>query len=289
MRVVPQAFYQNPHLKKILADGLCSVIYKRVTQVDENRDRYLAAHALTLVQHGSLKITTYDGQFLAVGEGELIFLPKGLYIITDRLPRKRPFEALVCFFDDELLATRRAVDTAPLQASGKPFVMEIPDAVKLFTRNLLDLYDGRGGDQRAVVRPKLLEILHLLEQSRAGERFGAELAALHRRGKKSLPDFMWANYSKPLKIEDYAYLTGRSISTFHRDFKACFGASPKRWLIDRRLERARSLLQEGQGSVAEVAQAAGYENVPHFIKSFRKRFGITPGQFSIQSRIESAF
>ena len=70
---------------------------------------------------------------------------------------------------------------------------------------------------------------------------------------RSLVEFMESSYHKPLKIEDFAYLTGRSVSTFHRDFKARFNSSPKQWLIDRRMEKASRLLAAGSMKVAEVA------------------------------------
>ena len=40
---------------------------------------------------------------------------------------------------------------------------------------------------------------------------------------------MEKNFDKPLKIEDYAYLTGRSLSTFRRDFKSYFEITPQKW------------------------------------------------------------
>ena len=96
---------------------------------------------------------------------------------------------------------------------------------------------------------------------------------------------MLANYTKPLGIEDYAYLTGRSLSSFRRDFKSRFGVSPKQWLIDNRLEKAKEILQaDGKATIIGVALQVGYENIPHFIKAFHRKFEITPKQFLIQQR-----
>ena len=48
---------------------------------------------------------------------------------------------------------------------------------------------------------------------------------------------MQKNFDKPLKIEDYAYLTGRSVSTFRRDFKASFSMTPQQWIKEQRLDK----------------------------------------------------
>lgn len=95
---------------------------------------------------------------------------------------------------------------------------------------------------------------------------------------------MLANYSKPLSIEDYAYLSGRSLSTFRRDFVNQFGVSPKQWLIEKRLDRAHELLSANHTSVSHVALEVGYENISHFIKAFHKRYAISPKQFLMQRR-----
>jgi AraC-like DNA-binding protein len=63
---------------------------------------------------------------------------------------------------------------------------------------------------------------------------------------------MEKNYDKPLKMEDYAYLTGRSLSTFRRDFKAYYDLTPRQWIKEKRLEKAVQLFQEKEKSVTDV-------------------------------------
>ena len=97
---------------------------------------------------------------------------------------------------------------------------------------------------------------------------------------------MDANFAKPLSIEDYAYLTGRSLSSFRRDFIDHYGISPKQWLIDKRLEKARDLLEKNNTTVSQIALEVGYENFSHFVKAFHKKYGIPPKQFHMKKRKE---
>ena len=68
-----------------------------------------------------------------------------------------------------------------------------------------------------------------------------------------------------------------SLSAFKREFRGAFGASPRGWLTDRRLDRARHLLARGDRNVTEV----GFESVSHFIHRVRRRFAVTLTQFQM--------
>lgn len=96
---------------------------------------------------------------------------------------------------------------------------------------------------------------------------------------------MEIHYDKPLTVEDYAYLTGRSESTFRREFKARFGIPPRQWIIRKRLEKAYELLESTNWEVAQVAEAVGYDNVSHFISAFKKEYQRTPRQKSLSTKV----
>jgi AraC family transcriptional regulator, exoenzyme S synthesis regulatory protein ExsA len=212
-----------------------------------------------------------------------------LYMISDcLLPNNRPFVAMVFFFDEGLIDSfiaslgKRKYDPALVHC----LVINYSDPIRLFTENLLKLYKEGSSMHNSITRAKLFELLHLLSISSKGEEFIRAILSLKNQEKRSIREFMLANFSKPLTVEDYAYLTGRSLSTFVRDFKRLFHISPKQWLMDQRLEKARKLLSINNTSVSDVAYDSGYENISHFIKAFHKKFNISPKQYLIQKRNE---
>jgi len=69
--------------------------------------------------------------------------------------------------------------------------------------------------------------------------------------------------------------TGHDRWQLSRDFRALFGSSPYRYLVLRRLEKARAYLVEGL-SGAEVAAACGFADQSHFGRQFRKTYGLPP-------------
>jgi AraC-like DNA-binding protein len=71
-----------------------------------------------------------------------------------------------------------------------------------------------------------------------------------------------------------------------RQFRARFGTSPYRYSLMRRLDRARAGL--GLRSAAEVALDAGFADQAHFIRSFRRAYGMTPARYAACARPGSA-
>jgi len=73
---------------------------------------------------------------------------------------------------------------------------------------------------------------------------------------------------------------------FARQFKAATGLPPHQYVILRRVERAKQLLQAGTDlSLAEVALRAGFSDQSQFSRHFKRLVGVTPGQFRTPSRI----
>ena len=64
---------------------------------------------------------------------------------------------------------------------------------------------------------------------------------------------------------------------FCRQFKKSTGQSPYQYVIERRVEKGKRLLEETDQLVVQVAFAVGYENQSRFTHQFKKRVGTTPG------------
>ena len=95
--------------------------------------------------------------------------------------------------------------------------------------------------------------------------------------KIDLHEFMEKNFRCDMSMTEFAKASGRSLSTFKRDFKKMSELSPERWLTDRRLRAAYELLKRGR-RVSDACFDVGFKNVSHFSAIFKKKFGITPGQ-----------
>jgi AraC family transcriptional regulator len=96
---------------------------------------------------------------------------------------------------------------------------------------------------------------------------------------KQLKDYIEEHLADEITIAHLAALIPMSQFHFARAFKAATGESPHRYIVQRRIERAKVLLSATQLSVAEVAYQVGFANQSYFTAQFRKAIGITPKQF----------
>ncbi|WP_309986660.1 MULTISPECIES: AraC family transcriptional regulator [Dyadobacter] len=99
-------------------------------------------------------------------------------------------------------------------------------------------------------------------------------------GKLDLVTFMEHNFRFNLPLEKFGYLTGRSLTTFKKDFRNAFHTSPGRWLTHKRLELAHYLIVEQRRKPSEIYLDTGFEDLSHFSFAFKKQYGYPPSQFS---------
>ncbi len=89
---------------------------------------------------------------------------------------------------------------------------------------------------------------------------------------------MLRNFEYNIPMKEFARLTGRSISTFKRDFQKTFNDSPEKWLRIKRLEKAHFLIQTEKQKPGDVYLHIGFENLSHFSTAFKEHFGYSPSQ-----------
>ena len=83
-------------------------------------------------------------------------------------------------------------------------------------------------------------------------------------------------YAKPHKIENLAKEIYMAESTFTRKFTAYKGVSPMAWIISRRIEIAKSLLDDGNFAIKEIADITGFSSIHYFSRMFKKNTGHSP-------------
>ena len=83
-----------------------------------------------------------------------------------------------------------------------------------------------------------------------------------------------------ITITDIAQKLNMSVSNFSSKFKNEVGISPNIYLRRLKLNEAKNMLKFK--NVTEVSMALGYDNISHFIKLFKKYYGITPKQYFLK-------
>jgi AraC family transcriptional regulator len=146
--------------------------------------------------------------------------------------------------------------------------------------------DGGGGPLVAESLANLLAVYlirHVLAPCRP-ER-GRD-GTLPRGRLRAVVEYIEEHLDAGLTLEQLAAVARLSPYHFARQFKAATGLPPHRYVITRRVERAKQLLQgRGDRSLAEVAACAGFSDQSQFSRHFKRLVGATPGKYRVSARI----
>lgn len=186
-------------------------------------------------------------------------------------------EKVFVFFDEKFLRMfqeKHKTSVAQFIQADTFVKINTTELIHSFIRSLLPYYKGGGQIDIKFADIKREELLIILLQNQP------ELAGVFfdfgRPEKINLEEFMNRNYQFNVSITRFAYLTGRSVSAFKRDFKDIFNETPSRWLVQRRLQEAYFLIDKKAAKPADIFLDLGFETLSHFSYAFKKHFRVRP-------------
>jgi AraC family transcriptional regulator len=115
------------------------------------------------------------------------------------------------------------------------------------------------------------QLLRLFGEARAVPKGG-----ITGRQQRLVSDHVDAHLDQAIAVGDLAALLGLSEAHFSRAFKQTTGVAPHRFVMGRRLERAKRLLADTDDAVASIAAACGFADQAHFAKAFSQAYGLAP-------------
>lgn len=226
---------------------------------------------------------TADGVW-AAKYGDTLFFRKGASIAEQFFDAD--FCLLMFFVPDNLIKNTVRELAATLGAPTtrtepmKPIVrVENDVALSAFFQSMRAYFSGHEKPSEPLLRLKLKELIVSILTSGRNPVLAAYFRSFINRDAPSVPEIMEANYRFNLSLDEYAQLCHRSLSSFKRDFRNHFQATPARWLLQKRLNHAAALFRSTQLNVTEIVFESGFKDVSHFSRVFKKRFGVTPKAF----------
>lgn len=233
------------------------------------------------VLSGKKTYVTATGEW-TLTEGQTLYLKKGAEVIHQY------FDDAYCmlgfFLSDGLIREAfnevKGTPHVPMGTADANFVgreVQSSDYLEGFFFSMLNYFRGvnRPPDQIMVLKLKEL----LLTLMNADPALAAYFREVAENEQPSIRMIMESNYCFNLKLEEFAELTHRSLSSFKRDFQKTFGEAPGKWLLKRRVQHAAYLLSNTNRNVTQVAFDSGFEDLSHFSKSFKTIMGVNPTQF----------
>lgn len=283
--LIPESLFAMADASPVMAHEGGAIFHKRILSDLKGVEFYTNAPCLAFVLNGEESFTAFDHSQIRLRRGDMLFMAKNLYMVSDFVGAEGPLEAFLFFFDQatiDAFLRRRPASVSATVTDHRPYRIPASEPICRYMEALHVVY--RDVESTAeLLNTKLLELLLLIEALDDGPRLRAFLqGAKKAAAKRNIRHVMREHCLHKLTVRDFAALSGRSPGRFNRDFKRQFGVTPSRWLMEVRLEKARELLRETQLSVTEVALEIGYENSSHFIKAFKAKYGQTPKKLRAQ-------
>ena len=228
------------------------------------RDHYLIHYVIS--GKGTYEVNN-ETHFLSAEDAFLVYPNTEIIYRADA---KTPWEyAWVGFTGSDAATILQATDFS----RKHPCIHAVPNGEEV-KRQLLHIYDARGnGFEHAVeMTGRLYTTLALFLKSSTQKETQLTAATYVQ---KSI-EYISANYSYPITVEDIAAYVGLSRSHLFRSFELVLQQSPKEYLTDFRMKQACYLLEHSNLSITAIANSVGFDNGLYFSKTFHKKKGASP-------------
>ena len=206
---------------------------------------YLEDHLLMVVLEGQNKLTISDQQFV-VNKNEMILLNRATLVDYDKCGNPEGndvYDSLMFFIKDEFLSAFLAIaqiETLVCAEAVTILVKPVKAQMLEFFDSLKPLFNEPDELNADGIRYKMLELLH--ELAKNDKNLFARLLQLKQPVYSDIATVVEKCYVNPVTLTDLAYLSGRSLSSFKRDFFSIYHMPPAQYIREKRLTKAKELL-----------------------------------------------
>ena len=251
------------------------------------RDKYceemVTEHMLCYLCSGEMELISPTRKY-KLKKGDAFFVRRNHMMRKIKKPAKdgTPFKGLFLQLKHPFLKKMLSEHhlTVPLvnnkAVSNAPYILleKHPFLNGLF-QSLEGYFEAQQYPSKDLMEAKLKEAVFTLLQVQPD--LGVTLFDFAEPWKIDPSQFMEQNFRCDMSLDEFAHYTGRSLSTFKKDFTAAFGdITPSRWITRRRLQEARKMICELGKKASDVYLEVGFKSLSHFSTAFKKEFGVAP-------------
>lgn len=236
----------------------------------------LSMNMFSFLQVGKKQVHFADTS-VAVNKNQSLIIKKGNSLWSELLDEEDIYYCKLLFFsENKLIAFLDKYSNNKNNKEEIPyFIIENDAYISSFLNSLSNLQINRSGLTLNMLSVKFEEImLYLL--NKYGTSFELFLHSLISKETSPFKKIIESNVYSNLKLEEIAFLCNMSLSTFKRYFTSEYNISPGKWLQDKRLQKAKDVLQEGAVKPSDIYLDYGYNNLSNFSIAFKNKFGVNP-------------
>ena len=257
-----------------------SIIDQCIVTAGERGTFFLEQHLLYVVLGGSVKLTC-GRQTWTVRKNEMILLRRAQSVSYEKQGSEETglFESQLFAINDELLKdflTSQQVQIPAMKEEYGTQVSPMSERLVAYCWSLSPYFNDPSQVNPGLLRLKVMELLYNVMD--CSKNIFRQMLQLRQPVKTDIHRVVEENYTSPISLDELAYLSGRSLSSFKREFQDIYGTPPARWIREKRLSKAQQMLRSSSLSVADVAYSLGFENPTHFSRIFKQQYGYAPSQ-----------
>lgn len=277
----PDTFIQGTCVANSLQLDNGAVMESSTHCYEEEGYMFLQEHLLLMLLEG--EFTYYYGdETFELHPGEMILFQKNTQIRYKRIGNYQNADRIDCLMfaiKDDLLKEFLSTQQIEIEKDREDYanaVCSMDERLIAAIRSLRPFFEVPSSINPGLIRLKVMEILYDVMSS--STTMFRRILQLRQPVKTDIHRVVEQNYTSPIALEELTYLSGRSLSSFKRDFQGIYNETPAKWIRERRLDRAHYMLKETSMIVADICYAVGYENPNHFSRLFKNRFGYAPSE-----------
>ncbi len=257
-----------------------NILYSCTAEPKRGHEPFVEDHALSYIVSGEMHYHTSNGM-IVFPKGSLGFVRRNQLVRPVKLPdADKPFISInILFMQDTLQLYSRKNDVKATGVYTDDSIIHLPGDpfLKGYFDSLSPYFEEPAQMTEALATIKTAEAIELLLRNPLMKN---ALFDFNEPFKIDLEAFMNRNFVYNVPLVQFARLTGRSLSTFRRDFIKVFSIPPEKWLQKRRLEQAHFLITKRKQRPSDVYLEVRFENLSHFSTSFKEFFGYSPSSIS---------
>ncbi|PCJ93406.1 MAG: AraC family transcriptional regulator [Flavobacteriaceae bacterium] len=241
----------------------------------------LSMHMFSFLQVGKKQVHFADTSVI-VDKKQSLLLKKGNCLWTELLDKENIYYCKLFFFSEKKLVTflKKHTDYNNNNKDEISYFTFKNDAyISSYLNSLSTISTTPSDYTKTLLELKFEEILVYLLNI-YGNTFELYLKSLVSKEVSTFKNIVESNVYSNLKLEEIAFLCNMSLSTFKRYFINEYHVSPGKWLQDKRLKKAKELLEQGTLKSSDIYLDFGYNNLSNFSIAFKNKFGISPKEIS---------
>jgi len=159
--------------------------------------------------------------------------------------------------------------------------VELDRLLENFKESINILLDNPELADENIIKTKLKEFVLLVSKSQDAPSQLDFLAALFKPFDIEFKTTIQSNLYSNLSLDELAALCHLSTSSFKRKFSETFNNSPKKYIAQKKVERAAALLKSRDLRVSDIAYDVGFDSLATFNRNFSNRYGKSPSEYRL--------